>query len=1033
MHHVVGCKPCCTMAKSSLHLRHLFAILFLISLGAPAARAVDPMTRISQYAHSVWRVQDGVLSAPPNVIAQTRDGYIWVGTESGLLRFDGVRFVQWTPAHWGELTNPEVYTLLPASDGSLWIGTPTQLAVWKNGQLKIIPGSVGRINTLTEDHGGRIWFTASRRPDHNPLCEVSNNAFRCHGSSEGIPFPTAAGLTVASNGELVVASAAQVIHWSPDRGLVSSQTFDKLLGFQGLHGIDVLEAEADGAVLVGVGFAGTGMGLQRISDNKVMPYTSPGLDGSSLTTMAVLTDRRNALWVGTLAEGIYRSTASGVERFDSKDGLSGDSVRDVREDREGNVWVATDAGLDCFRDLQIVSWSTHEGLSAGIVSSVLAGRDGSILIGSHSVLSILRNGQITTIGKAQGLPEDAVTTLLQDHLGRYWMGVGKELAIYDRGKFKLLRRSDSQPAGVVVALAESTDGSIWASVVSASRELLQIKDGRVASTSPVDTNSLAPDKNGGIWLAGRQGGLGHYVNGRVEWVGSKLKQVPNDIETDDDGSVLATSAEGIYGFKAGTIRHLGAENGLPCYRANGLIFTDQRALLIRTSCGLIEIDHEALEAWWADSKSRVTFNLYDNLDGARASGTSFHPKISRAPDGRIWFASEGGIQMFDPNHVAQNHVIPPVHIEETVADRTSYEPANGFSLPPLTRDIEIRYTALSFVAPQKVRFRYRLEGRDLDWQDPGSRRSAFYQDLRPGPYRFRVIACNDDGMWNEVGDSLEFRVKPAWFQTAWFRASWITTACLLIWLLYWLRVRYIALAIGARFDERLAERTRLARELHDTFLQTVQGSKMVADDALDADADEIRMRNALEKLSRWLGQAVDEGRAALHSLRVSTTERNHLSEALRRATEDHQLPSSMTVAFSVIGDARDLHPIVRDEVYRIGYEAIRNAATHSRASRLEIDLRYASDMVLRVKDNGLGIDPSISDQGKAGHFGLQGMRERAARIHSKLTILSSTNAGTEVTLVVPGHMVYRNSLPTPKERLKRAISLLLGHSSLFDK
>jgi signal transduction histidine kinase/ligand-binding sensor domain-containing protein len=1033
VHHNVGHKSCRRKAKGSLHFRHLFPILFLISLGAPAIWAVDPMTRISQYAHSVWRVQDGVLSAPPNVIAQTKDGYIWVGTETGLLRFDGARFVQWTPTHWEELTKPEVYSLLAARDGALWIGTPTQLAVWKDGQLKIIPGSVGRINTLAEDHEGRIWFTASRRPDHSPLCEVSNSAFRCHGSSDGIPFSTAAGLAVASNGELVVASAVQVIHWSPDRGLVSSQMFDNLLGFQGLHGIDVLEAEADGAVLVGVGFSGTGMGLQRISDSKVMPYAAPGLDGSSLTTMAVLTDHRNGLWIGTLADGIYRSTSLGVEHFESRDGLSGDSVRDVREDREGNLWVATDAGLDCFRDLKIVSWSTHEGLSAGLVSSVLAARDSSILIGSHSVLSILRNGQVTTIGKAQGLPEDAVTAMLEDHLGRYWMGVGKELAIYDGGKFKLLRRSDGQPAGVVVALAESTDGSIWASVVSTSRELLQIKDGRVASASPVSTDSLAPDRNGGIWLAGRNGGLGHYENGHVEWVGSKLKQIPNDIATGDDGSVLATSAEGVYGFKAGTTRHLGVENGLPCERANGLIFTDQRALLIRTSCGLIEIDHDALGAWWADSKSRVTFNLFDNLDGARASGTSFHPKVSRAPDGRIWFASEGGIQMFDPNHVARNRVIPPVHIEEMVADRTSYESTNGLSLPPLTRDIEIRYTALSFVAPQKVRFRYRLEGRDLDWQDPGSRRSAFYQDLRPGTYRFRVMACNDDGLWNDVGDSIEFRVKPAWFQTVWFRASWITSACLLIWVLYWLRVRYIAQAIGARFDERLAERTRLARELHDTFLQTVQGSKMVADDALDADADETRMRKALEKLSRWLGQAVDEGRAALHSLRVSTTEKNHLSEALQRATEDHQLPSSMTVTFSVIGDAVDLHPVVRDDVYRIAFEAIRNAAVHSHASLLEIDLRYGDTLSVRVKDNGIGIDPSISDHGKAGHFGLLGMRERAARIQSKLTIVSSTNAGTEVALVVPGKMVYRKARPTLLQRAKAAVVRLFGNSNLQDK
>jgi len=193
-----------------------------------------------------------------------------------------------------------------------------------------------------------------------------------------------------------------------------------------------------------------------------------------------------------------------------------------------------------------------------------------------------------------------------------------------------------------------------------------------------------------------------------------------------------------------------------------------------------------------------------------------------------------------------------------------------------------------------------------------------------------------------------------------------------VWSIYQFRVRQIAGAIAARFDERLAERTRLARELHDTFLQTVQGSKMVADDALDPNSDATRMRKALEKLSTWLAQAVDEGRAALHSLRVSTVERNQLSESLRRATEDPQFPATMTVTFSVIGDAIDLHPVVRDEVYRVAFEAIRNAAIHSHASLLEIDLRYADTLSLRIKDNGLGIDPSISSQGRA----------RACRPHS---------------------------------------------------
>jgi signal transduction histidine kinase len=352
---------------------------------------------------------------------------------------------------------------------------------------------------------------------------------------------------------------------------------------------------------------------------------------------------------------------------------------------------------------------------------------------------------------------------------------------------------------------------------------------------------------------------------------------------------------------------------------------------------------------------------------------------------------------------------PPVRIEKLVADRDSYDTSTQLSLPPLRRELEINYTALSFKVPRKVYFRYKLEGHDKDWQEAGSRRQAFYSDLRPGRYRFRVIACNNDGVWNEAGDTLDFLVTPDWFQTSWFRILCILSGVFIVWVIYRLRVLQISRAISARFDERLAERTRMARDLHDTFLQTVQGSKLVADRALKPSTDVRRMRQAMEQLSVWLGQATEEGRAALNSLRTTTTQTNDLAEALRRVTENGLIPSSM-VTFSVVGDAREMHPIVRDEIYRIGYEAIRNAFAHSSASRMEVELRYADDLVLRVSDSGTGIDPDIAETGKDGHFGLQGMRERAARIGGKLTIVSSTNLGTEIRLIVPGSIIFRKMI-----------------------
>jgi signal transduction histidine kinase len=407
-----------------------------------------------------------------------------------------------------------------------------------------------------------------------------------------------------------------------------------------------------------------------------------------------------------------------------------------------------------------------------------------------------------------------------------------------------------------------------------------------------------------------------------------------------------------------------------------------------------------LQKWWEDPDATVPVKVLDAMDGAQTGFSSFNP-ASRSIDGKLWFSNGIELQMVDPARLVQNTLPPPVHIEELVANRKHYAPSNNISLPPVTRDLEIDYTGLSFPVPQKVQFRYRLQGHDANWQEAGTRRQAFYSDLPPGYYRFHVIACNNEGVWNEAGAALDFRILPAWYQTVWFRFLIAMTGMLILWALHRLRVRQVSRTISARADERLAERTRMARELHDTFLQTIQGSKLVADDALRNSSDPEVMRRTLKQLAVWLEQAMKEGRAALNSLRESATERNDLRESFQRVTQSSLIPGSMAVTLSVVGHVREIHPIIRDEVYRIGYEAIRNACLHSRASRLDLELKYGRDLMLRVSDNGIGIDPAVLDLGKDGHFGLQGMRERAGRIGGKLTMVSTLNTGTVITIVIP--------------------------------
>jgi len=516
----------------------------------------------------------------------------------------------------------------------------------------------------------------------------------------------------------------------------------------------------------------------------------------------------------------------------------------------------------------------------------------------------------------------------------------------------------------------------------------------------------AYSKNNGLDV-GRVGvirGLGQHI-----WVGGEL---------------------GLMFFSDGHFRRMTVAAGEQFGTISGIIETSEHGLWLNEMRGIVHIPPEEIREFVADPNHRVKYRRFDYLDGLPgAPQMSFTNSTAvEASDGRLWFATNNGLALIDPVHIAMNGVPPPVSIL-SIGNESGRQPiSSGVKFAAGTHSVEIDYTALSFSIPERVEFRYKLEGVDKDWQSVGTRRQAFYTNLGPGRYRFQVIACNNDGLWNEQGAILDFSVAPAWYQTNWFLVLCIVTGIVAAWAAYRLRMRQVARAMSARFNERLAERTRMARDLHDTFLQTIQGSKLVADHALKPSTDPIRMRGALEQLSVWLGRATQEGRAALNSLRTATTQTNDLAEALRRVTTDDLVPSSMAVTFTVVGDAGEMHPIVRDEIYRIGYEAIRNACMHSGASQLEVELRYASDLTLRVSDNGVGIDPGVADKGKDGHFGLQGMRERTARIGGHLTLASSSTSGTEIKLVVAGNITFSKT-PSVHQTLFTKIGALFKRTN----
>lgn len=1011
----------------------LIILLVFWFLATPALWAVDPSRSISQYGHTSWLVKDGYFSGIPRKITQTADGYIWLGTTEGLFRFDGIHFVHWSPPVGEDLPSPRVNFLLPTPDGSLWIGTAAGISRWKDGHLTNISGGGGVVPSITEAHDGKVWFVLDRSSGAaTPLCFVAGTGMRCYGAKDGIPADNCTSVVQDTQGAFWIGCDNGLAKWNFNEHDLFKPSIDKPT--ENAPTIRSLVSVPDGTLWVGMATTGRGRGLSQLEQGIWKAVHMTDMEGSTLQVVRMFRDHENALWIASSDKGIYRIVQGKADNFRHLDGLTSDDALDIFEDHEGNLWTVTTEGIDEFRSLPVSSFSSREGLKNQEVDGILAASDGSIWIGGEGAIDILHHGQVKSIVKAKGLPGELPTSFFQDHAGRIWVGIDTSLYVYEDGIFKKISRQSGKPMGMVTAIAEDIDQNIWVETTGSLRELIRIRDFTEQESFPAPhtppARRVAASPQGGIWRGLRYGSIERRLGSRIDTF-----HFPSDPETrieqivaNSDGSVLAASPPGLIGWKEGKQLILTTRNGLPCGTVYSFVSDTQGNLWLSMPCGIVRIPSADLQNWWNDTNAIVHPKLLDALDGAQPAVVPFQSGAARSVDGLLWFAGGVRLQMIDPDHLGANSIVPPVHIEGVVADRKNYPPLDGLRLPPLIRDLEIDYSALSYVVPQRVRFRYKLEGHDTDWQDPGTRRQAFYSDLDPGPYRFRVIACNNDGLWNEVGAGLEFSVKFAWYQRASFRLLCAAISLLIVWIIYQFRVRQIAAALSSRFDERLAERTRLARELHDTFLQTVQGSKMIADVALEADADQTRMRQALEKLSRWLDQAVNEGRAALHSLRVTTTEKNHLAEALSRATEDHQLPSSMTVAFSVIGDPKDLHPIVRDEVYRIGYEAIRNAAAHSRASRLEIDLRYANDLSLRIKDNGLGIDPSLPELGREGHFGLQGMRERASRIQGKLTIVSSTNAGTEVSLIVPGTVVYRNEYPAQLERFKAKIRRLFRSS-----
>jgi PAS domain S-box-containing protein len=762
--------------------------------------ALDPSLRIGQYAHTSWTVRDGYSLGAVFAMAQTPDGYLWLASEFGLTRFDGLNFVPWQPPAGQELPD-KPYSLLVSRDGTLWIGTFAGLVSWNGVELTRYP-QIDKVfvTSLLEDREGTVWAGALAKEGH--LCEVRKGRAQCHLEDGGFGRFVWS-LAEDGAGVLWVGAESGLWRWKP--GPRKRYEAPRVQ-------LGDLITSADGQLLVGI----RGAGLARLAGDRLAAYPLRGGTGSAqlladhaVKSNKLLRDRGGGIWIGTDGSGLLHVHDGKASAFSKADGLSGNIACSLFEDREGNIWFASEAGLDRFREQAVTTMSVEHGLSSDATKSVLTSTDGSVWVATSDGVTRWTNGKPAVFRKGRGLPEVGAQSLWQDFNGRVWVSTNSGLAYFDGDRFVPV---GGLPSKEVYSMSGDAAGNLW---LSGNAGLSRFHDGKFVENTPwaalgrQQQAKVVVADDGGAWLSFWQdGGVLYFKDGKVRATYTPAQGLGeghvSGLRRDRDGAIWAATEEGgLSRIKDGRVSTLTTANGLPCDAIHWSIEDEHRSLWMFTACGLVRVMRGDLDAWISDPARKVEAKQWGAADGVVPKAVSpafFNPPVAKAADGKLWFVMGVGVQVIDPDHLPFNEIPPPVYIEHVVADRKPYRLAKGLRLPPLVSDVTIEFTALSLVDPRSVRFRYRLEGHDGEWREAADRRQVSYANLTPGNYRFHVKASNNSGVWNETGAQLEFSIAPAFYQTSWFRLGCAVLFAGLIWGGVQLRVRRLR-----REEKRLRE------------------------------------------------------------------------------------------------------------------------------------------------------------------------------------------------------------------------------------
>ena len=981
----------------------LFVLWWLVSTPAVAQ---EPRP-LSQLFHQAWGIRQG---APGSIvdIAQTTDGYLWLASPAGLYRFDGVRFEPYVPRS-GTLPR-RIVRLLADPRGGLWIGSTESTAGYlANDALHLAElGSAGTLWDLAIAADGATWAATTAG-----LLRFDGSRWVHAQGDWNLPSGAVRGLAAARDGSLWAATNRGVARLAPRATrfeiVVPGPRIDRPVAM-GL-------AEApDGTI-----WASNRDGVRAVADADGRAVES----GIALPTTGRLRfDRHGRLWMPTtrglvrvaFRGGLDSGTPPALERFTAAQGLSTDSTFCVLEDREGNIWVGTGAGLDFFRETALVSAPLPPGTHAiRIVPDVSAG----LWVGSQNrPLMRLRDGTVTTTR----VPAP-VTGITHDRQGRTWAwGGGRLWRIEADGSTRSIAPPPESKSQDSWSLGAEADGRLW---VVFSRQGYQTFENNAWTRPAVPGLSPATSVRVVFVDAGGRTWISHDDQlTMVDADQARTFSAEHGLAT-GRVSAMANGRDRVWfggdrglGFFDGTsLRMLVGIDSTSIGRITGIVEADDGSLWVNADRGVVRIDRDEIGNAMAGRSGAPAFRVFDYLDGVIGGAAPIPPQSAgKSADGKLWFVGFDNLVWIDPAAVPTNVMPPPVHIQSIGSGSTTYALAPDLRLAARTSNIQIKYTALSLAMPERVRFRYRLEGADQEWQDAGTRREALYTNLGPGQYRFQVIASNNDGIWSESGASQTFVIPPALYQTSIFKSAIVVFGLGGVWLLYRAQVRRLRVQMHQRIEERLSERERIARELHDTLLQGFQGLilrfQAVATRIPAADPTYALMEEALTRADSVLV----EGRDRVRGLRGAAGSLDHLPGALAQVGEELARGTGATLTLTVEGDDRPLHPIVRDEAYWIGREALINAFQHGHGHRVQVEIAFGTrELRIRVQDDGRGMDDDVLASGqRPQHWGLPGMRERSARIGASLELRSRQGAGTAVELRIPAHLAYHEDIITSR-------------------